>query len=162
METINADVLAMPVDAGGTDIAEIETLQAIDKACELVRENIRAFRMKMLRSPARRCYDNALYIYCAEQIAYYFDEHIGAMDDDERLGLYNDGQLRTLSYLCEKGQPIMVLLWHIIDRNDMRMSNMGEVDESVCEILSMWEIADSPDREVYFSYIMSSSDAAMW
>ena len=150
------------MDEGGEDIAELETLQIIDRAVETARHDIEKFRSAMHAQPAWACYNHALTIYCAEQAAYYFTEHVAAMDDDFKIGLFDGGQLKVLSFLNEKNHVIPVLLTYIISQGSIRMSDMDEAHESIHEVLSMSEIANTPGREALFDYIMSGADAEMW
>ena len=149
-------------DEGGIDVTEIETLQIIDRARGVVLQNIDAFRQIMQEGPAMNCYDNALYIHCAEQIAYYFGEYLSTKDDDEKLGLFSDSQLRILSFLSMKGYIIPVLLTYIINSDGIYMSSMDEVERSVQEVLGMGKIAEPIFRDTLIEYILSSAESEMW
>ena len=121
---------------GGIAVAEIETLQIIDKACETVFINITTFRNNMLEQPTKRCYDRAFDIFCAEQIAYYFTDHVGGrLLDNEKLRLFTDEQLTMLAKLNSSGLTAAVLVEWVMNNDTIRISNSEEVEESVKDAL---------------------------
>ena len=149
-------------EEGGADIAEIEILQVLSRATDVAQQNIEAFRKAMAADTASECYSRALYIFCAEQIAYYFCEHLENKDDDEKLAQFGDGELETLAFLSGKGYLIPALLAYIIGNDSISMSNMDEVETSIQEVLRVGRISEPLFGDILFEYVLPQEELKMW
>ena len=137
-------------DKNGKVFTEEETFQTIEKACDIVNANIAIFRKNMLEQSTQRCYDEAFYIFCAEQVAYYFDEHVGmGMFDDEKLEHFDAKQLSGLIVLNKTNLTAPLIVQYIYNQDAPEINNMDEVENSVKNALEwMSKCADNPEADI--------------